>query len=566
MDETSTFDVVVVGSGAGGMVAALAARERGLSVLVIEKSDRYGGTSAVSGGAIWFPVNGASKDTRETALAYLKAVTRGAVPEAKLARYVDTGPEVLEFLKRHDVHYYVHPMLSYPDYHQGATDALPRGRTLFAKPVDGQLLGEEFFALRETYPELKLFSHISIDIPESAVVGGKAPGWKRMLARILASYWLDRRWRKRTHRDRRLTLGNALVGGLRAAMLQKGIPLWLDSRMTSLRICDGQIRGVTLEHQGRERVVVATRGVILACGGFEQSQALREKYFEQATSARWSATPRDNNTGDGLLAALAVGADVEFMGEAWWAPTVPTPSKQAPNVVRNISLFYERGFPHSIMVNRLGQRFTNEAASYHQVGQGMLRDNAATRSNLPCWIVFDATFRKRYPLGPLLPGSLAPDSKLPPGWIDSFLFRAASLDALATKIGVDPSALAQTVQRFNRFAADGVDADFGRGGNPYDLYFGDPTHAPSPVLGALETAPFYALRVDLGDLGSKGGLKTDEHARVLDRGGRPIPGLYATGNVSGSVMGEAYPGAGATLGAATAFALAAVRDIAEPVR
>lgn len=564
MSTQQTFDVVVVGSGAGGMLAAIRAHDLGLKSVVIEKTDRYGGTSAVSGGAIWIPNNGqtVTKDSAAAALRYLRATTQGKVPEAKLARFVDTAPQILPYLSSLGVHYYTHPTMSYPDYYPQLPDAVSSGRTMFVKPMDGAALGEEFFRMREAYPELKLLQRIALDVPEAAQIGHKAKGWKRLLIRLLAGYWGDVRWRRRTQRDRRLAIGNALIGGLRKAMAERGIPLQLKTRLRRITTEQGRITGIVAEQDGRELHISASRGVVLAAGGFEQSQELRDRYLDQPTSARWSATPRDNNVGEALQAALDVGADAEFLNEAWWTPTVPTPSTHSPNAVRGIALFFERGYPHSMAVNRLGKRFTNEICSYHQFGEAMLRDNAATGANLPCWLVFDATFRSKYPLGPLLPGHVVPDRKLPTEWLDNLLYRAESLDALAGKIGVPADALKASVQRFNGFARNGVDEDFGRGSTFYENYFGDPTHSPSRVLGEIVTAPFYAVRVDLGDLGTKGGPKTDEHARVLCKEGRPMPGLYAVGNVAGSVMGGSYPGAGATLASAMTFAYLAAADLA----
>ncbi|MEI6457341.1 MAG: FAD-dependent oxidoreductase [Pseudomonadota bacterium] len=563
MSDRISTDVVVVGSGAGGMLAAIRAHDLGLRVVLLEKSDRYGGTSAVSGGAIWIPNNGESphQDSPEQALAYLRAVTRGAVPEAKLQRYVESSPAMVAYLKAIGVRYYTHPTLSYPDYYPAAPGALPSGRTMFVEPLDGLVLGEEFFRLRETHPEYRLLGNISLDVVEGAQMLAKSKGWQRTLLGVILRYQSRLGWRRRTNRDRRLTNGTALIGGLRKALLERGIALRLKTRLTGLVMDQGRVTGVIAEQEGRLLQIAAAHGVILAAGGFEQSQALRDRYLEQPTQASWSATPRGNNAGEALQAALDVGADTAFMNEAWWAPTVPMPSAEAPNTVRNIPLFFERAYPHSLAVNRLGKRFTNEACSYHQFGQAMLKDQTETGANLPCWMVFDATFRRQYPLAGLMPGSVVPDAKLPPNWFDNLLYRANSLRELAAKIGVSAQTLEDTVRRFNADAVVGVDSEFGRGGNFHNLFYGDARHQPNQTLGPVQTAPFYAVRLDLGDIGTKGGAKTDEDARVLGMDGQPIPGLYAVGNVAGSVMGSAYPGAGATLGSSMTFAYVAVADM-----
>ena len=565
MDDAQDYDVIVVGSGAGGMLAAVRAHDLGLKTLVIERSDHYGGTSAVSGGALWIPANGESPnpDSPELSLDYLRAVTAGAVPEAKLRRYVEYAPRMIAHLKALGVRYFTHQELSYPDYYPFAPGALAAGRTMFVASTDGAVLGEEFFRLREADPSYRLFNRIAMDNEEGLAIAAQAKGWQLTLARLIFDYWGDIRWRLRTPRDRQLKLGGALIGGLRKALADRGIPLQLKTRMRTLLTENGRVTGLVAEQEGQVLHIGAARGVILACGGFEQSQTLRERYLDQPTMASWSATPRENNTGDGLLAALEVGADTEFLNEAWWAPTLPTPSAHAPNTVRNLAMFLERGYPHSLAVNRLGKRFVNEACSYHQFGQAMLRDNAATGANMPCWLVFDATFRRNYALGSMLPAQMVPDSKLPPEWLDNLLYRADTLAGLAAKLALPADALAATVARFNAGARQGVDEDFGRGGNFHNLFYGDARHTPNRTLGELITAPFYAVRLDLGDIGTKGGPKTDENARVMATDGQAIPGLYAIGNAAGSVMGGAYPGAGATLGAAMTFGCLAAADIAQ---
>ena len=562
MDDAQTVDVIVVGSGAGGMLAAIRAHDAGLKALLIERSDRYGGTSAISGGALWIPDNGGSPhpDSAARSLEYLHHITGGSVPGKKLERYVEAAPRMIRNLGELGVRYFTHPQLSYPDYYPFAPGALPSGRTMFVASMDGAELGEEFFRLRECDPTYRLFDRIGMDNEEGLCIAAQGRGWQLTLARLIFRYWTDFAWRRRTRRDRQLKLGAALAGGLRKALAERGVPLLLKTRMRQLLTESGRISGIVAEHEGQELRMRATRAVILACGGFEQSQVLRERHLAQPTMAAWSATPRDNNTGDGLLAAIEVGADTEFMDEAWWAPTLATPSREAPNTVRNLAMFLERGYPHSVAVNRLGKRFVNEACSYHQFGQAMLRDNAATGANMPCWLIFDASFRRKYALGALLPSMLLPDRKLPPDWLDNMVYRADSIPGLAAKIAVPPDALAGTLLRFNELARKGVDEDFGRGGNFHNLFYGDARHTPNRTLGEVISPPFYAVRLDLGDIGTKGGPRTDENARVIARDGQAIPGLYAIGNAAGSVMGGSYPGAGATLGAALTFACLAVAD------
>ena len=561
--ENSTYDVVIVGSGAGGMVAAIRAHDLGLKPIVIEKSDRYGGTSAVSGSGLWIVNNMFIKgrDSDEAGFEYLKATTGGKVAESMLWRYIRTGQRLVEFLREAGVEYYLNPALKYPDYHPEAPGATAEGRALFIKPFDGKLLGDEFFNLRESYPEFKLMDRITIDLDEGGAMIMRAPGWMWVLIRNLARYWFDLPWRFKTYRDRKLAHGNALVGRLRKAMLDRDIPLVLKARMLNLETDEGKIVGVNIDCDGRAVTLKARRGVILAAGGYEQSPELRAKYLPCKTQTTWSVTPRGNNTGDGLLAALDAGADTDALNEAWWTPSVAIPSPTSPNNTRNHGVFFERGLPHSLCVNQLGVRFVNEACSYHRFGEAMMEDDAKTGANVPCWIIFDSRFRKKYPLGGLLPSAAKPDFMLPRNWLSTFLHKADSIAELAAKVGLPAPALEATVNRFNVLAEAGEDTDFNRGRDFFNLYQGDPFHKPNPCLGPVSKGPFYAVRLDLGDLGSKGGPKTDENARVLATDGTPIQGLYAVGNCAATVMGDAYPGAGVTLGTTMTFGFLAASHI-----
>jgi 3-oxosteroid 1-dehydrogenase len=561
------FDVIVVGSGAGGMVSALRAHDLGLNVLVIEKSDRYGGTSAVSGAGLWIPNNPyiRDRDNADKAFDYLKKTTEGLAPEDMLRRYVDYGPRIVDYLNEVGVEYYVNPDLHYPDYHPDVEGALPHGRAMFVKPFDGATLGKEFFNLRESYPEFKLLDRITIDLDEGSAMIHQKRGWMLMLAKQILRYWLDIPWRLKTYRDRRLAHGNALIGGLRKAMLQRGIPLSLKTGMLRLIQEDGRITGIVADCDGQEIELRAARGVILAAGGYEQSSELRARHLPKNSQVSWSVTPRGNNVGDALLAARAVGAkiDEDLLGECWWAPSIAFPSKTSPNIPRNIGIFFERGFPHSLCVNRLGKRFTNEACSYHLFGQAMIADHAASGANQPCWMIFDSRYRRNYPLGALMPGRAVPDSRLPPNWMDTVLYRADTVAALADKIGIPAPELATTITRFNASARQGVDEEFGRGSNFYNAFLGDPKHKPNACLGEIEKGPFYACRLDLGDLGSKGGPVTNIDGQVMGMDEKPIDGLYAVGNCASTLMGRAYPGAGVTLGSTMIFGYLAASHLGQ---
>ena len=557
-------EVLVVGSGAGALLAAIRAHDLGFKVMVIEKTDRYGGTSAPSGGGIWIPNNHGitEQDSYEAALTYFKACTQGLVPEEKLRAYLDTAPEMVEYM-RNEVGVKYNPVAGYSDYCQFLPGASDTGRTMFVEPVDAGILGDDFFALREADMGAKLFGRIALDYYDGQLLGARAKGWKRKVFSLIWNYWSDLGWRAKTRRDRRVTMGSALIAGLRIGMQHRNIPLLLNTNLEQLVVANGRVEGAVVSQNANTFTIHSSQGVILGAGGFEQNQQLRDAHLPVQTKVEWSVTPMHGNTGNAIVAGQNIGAATEFMHEAWWAPTVRIPAADTPNVNMRSALFIERSYAHSLCVNRLGKRFCNEAMSYNDFGHEMIRDNAETGANMPCWFIFDASYRKKNILGRIMPGSIMPDSSLPPEWWDTVLYRAPSVSALAQKIGIDPSTLENTIQTFNGYAKTGVDLEFNRGHYSFDRFYCDPRHQPNPSLGALETGPFYAIRVDLGDLGSKGGLKVDKDANVLDTHDQPIAGLYAIGNNSGAVTASSYPGAGGTLGPALTFGYRAANHIAK---
>ncbi len=554
------FDVIVVGSGAGAMVAAICAHDLGQSVVVLEKADVYGGTTAISGGAVWVPCNhqieaSGGTDSYDAALTYLKAATRGMVVEARLRAYLDHAPQMVRYLEQKTRVRY-RSMPHYSDYYPSLPGAKTGYRTMDPVPFDAARLGHEFDRLRAPSPGTLIGGRVGMTAGEAHAILAKERGWLLLVVRRFARYWLDVRWRFRSKRDRRLTLGNALVGSLRRSMMDRDIPLWLNTALDSIATDGRGIAGITAIQPGKAIRIGANRGVILAAGGFEHNQAMREQYLPKPTNSEWTTTP-STNTGDAIRAAQQVGAQLAFMNMAWWAPTVFVPGKE-----KRRALFVERALPGSVIVNRLGRRFVDEAAPYSDIVTAMYADHEKTGANLPAWLIFDADFRRKYPCGPLLPGMVRADSALPKNWADTVYFKAHSLDALAARIEVDAAGLAETVQRMNSYAVSGVDSEFGKGGNDFDRYYGDVNVKPNPCLGPIAKPPFYALRIDAGDIGTKGGLLTDEHARVLRGDGQPIAGLYATGNTSAAVMGPSYPGAGSTIGPAMTFGFIAAHHLA----
>ncbi|WP_432262060.1 FAD-dependent oxidoreductase [Cupriavidus sp. TMH.W2] len=561
--QPSEFDVVVVGSGAGGMLAACRAADRGLSVVVLEKSGQYGGTSAVSGGGIWIPLNhhiapAGGQDDYATALEYVLACTGEHGDPQRVRAYLEQAPRMLQYLEQQaGVRYYTLPR--YADYFQKLPGAMPGYRALDPMPFDGARLREEFARLRPPSPGTLVAGRVAVTSAEAHALLCRAPGWLGLAVRQFARYWLDLGWRRKTRRDRRLTLGNSLVGGLRRAMMDRAIPLWLDTALQDLIVEDGTVRGVRAVQDRRTVEIRALRGVILAAGGFERNQAMREQYLPQPTRAAWSATP-PNNTGDAIRAAQAAGAGVALMSHVWGAPTVHVQGEE-----KQRALFIERAMPGCLVVNGQGRRFVNEAAPYSEFVPAMYRDHEKTGSSVPAWMVFDATFRHKYPCGPILPGSVMPDRSIPAS-LAGILVRADTLAQLAQQIGVDADGLAESVARMNGYAATGVDEEFGKGDNLFDTYYSDPAVRPNPCLAPIGKAPFYAVRIDAGDIGTKGGLATDASARVLRDDGSAIAGLFAIGNTSASVMGTSYPGAGSTLGPAMTFGFIAADVLSQHAR
>lgn len=561
---TETFDVIVVGSGAAGMTVAMRARDQGMNVLVVEKAHKYGGTSATSGGVAWIPNHGlgGSTDTREEALTYLDGVIKQEVNRRKLEAFVDTGADLLRYMGEQGINFIPMP---WPDYFA----ELPGSRTdrsLVLPMWDGRRLGDKFPLVREQFPRFKLFNRYAMNLEETFTIAARAKGWKKALLRVIGRYWLDRSTRRLTRRDRWFTSGNALIGPMLERLDAKGVEIRLETRLDELVVADGRVTGVRVSRFGTTHEIAARHGVVICAGGFEWNQQLRDRFYPVKTSIWWSSTPQGANAGEALIAAEAAGASTEHTGEGWWAPTMILPSASASNFEEVHQAIFDVGRPGSVCVNRNGDRFVNESCSYDRFGSAMVEDQKRSGANLPCWLVFDRSFREKFTAGGILPSAIMPDRSIPVDWWGHYIFKADSIGDLARQLHLDPAKLDGVVKYMNNAAMTGDDPQFGRGSTIYDKTFGDPTCKPNPALGPIARAPFYAIPVHLGDLGTKGGLKTDHLARVLDGQDQPIPGLYAAGNASGSPFGLNYPGAGGTIGPAMVFGFIAANDIAAQVR
>ncbi|TIC83244.1 FAD-binding protein [Nocardioides sp. GY 10113] len=538
------YDVVVVGSGAAGFATALGAVDEGLSVLILESTDHWGGNSAMSGGGMWLPANPLMRrdgvlDSRQEALAYLERCVgdagRATSRERKEA-FVDGVADFVDTAERYGMELVRAP--DYADYYP----ELPGGkigRAVEHKPFNIRRIGgwwstcQAPAALPATTDDVWLLGR-AWSTPSGFVRGA------RLVGRTLGA----------------LARGQVPAGigaGLMASFLdvvvqQRGAELWLSSPMEDLVVREGRVVGVRVRREGRSLVVGARRGVMLAGGGFDANRALRREHH----GIDGSPSGAPGNLGRPIEIAAAHGAALELMDDAWWGVSTAPTEVSAPGF-----LVGERSFPFSIIVDGRGDRFANESESYVDLGHHMLEHD----KDGAYWMITDRRhalrYLRSYALDPRAAKALRAEGKM---------VKADTLEELAGLIGVDPGRLSATVERFNGFARAGVDGDFGRGNSAYDRYYSDPLVRPNPNLGPLEKRPFTAVRLVIGDLGTKGGVLTDGRGRALREDGTVIDGLYAAGNNSASVMGRTYPGPGSTIGPAVVFGLRAARTMARSTR
>ena len=552
------YDVVVVGSGAAGMVAALTAAHQGLSTVVVEKAPHYGGSTARSGGGVWIPNNevlqkDGVKDSADAARTYLHSIIGDVVPADKIDTYLQRGPEMLSFVLKHS------PLKlcwvpNYSDYYPETPGGKASGRSVEPKPFDAKKLGADLKGLEPPYGKVPL----NVVVMQQDYV--RLNQLKRHPRGVLRSLKVGARtmWAQATGKNL-VGMGRALIAPLRLGLRDAGVPVLLNTAMTDLYVEDGVVQGILVRdtqapESAEPQLIRARRGVILGSGGFEHNEQMRVKYQRAPITTEWTVGAVAN-TGDGILAAEKLGAALDVMEDAWWGPTVPLVG--APWFALS-----ERNSPGSIIVNMAGKRFMNESMPYveacHHMYGGQYGQGPGPGENIPAWLVFDQRYRDRYIFAGLQPGQ-----RIPTKWMESgVIVKADTLAELAAKTGLPAEEFQHTVERFNGFARSGVDQDFKRGESAYDRYYGDPTNKPNPNLGEINQGPFYAAKMVPGDLGTKGGVVTDNDGRALRDDGSVIKGLYAAGNVSAPVMGHTYPGPGGTIGPAMTFGYLAALHIA----
>lgn len=534
MNEGSlSFDVVVLGSGGAGLLAARRARDEGATVAVVEKSDRIGGTTAMSGGVLWVPANPHmlevdAPDGRDDALAYLRRVAGEPTTDELLETFVAQGPAMIRYLEARTPLRFV--AVARPDYHPEWAGGKLAGRSLDNEPYDAVRLGARRGLLRISphYPPITYRERYAWGRPEKF-------DWGLIADRLSRGM---------------VTLGAALVGGLLESCLEAGVQLFTRTRGRALRRRDGRVDGVdVVDGSGRATLLEAARGLVVATGGFEWNTDMG-RHFLRGPERAPATFPA--NRGEGILMGSAIGAQLGNMTEAAWCPMVRIPGEEYDGHPVSRLIVEERSRPGSIIVNRQGRRFVNEAMSYNDIVKAFHAFDPALYdyANLPAYLVFDGWFRRRYHVTTVMPDDP------PPAWWRT----ADTLEELARALAIDPAALRQTVERFNAHAAAGVDPDFGRGESAHDRFNGDRECGPNPCLGPLATPPFHAVELFPGTVGTKGGLRCDGRARVLDVWGAVIPGLYACGSAMASSMGIGYPGAGGMLGSGMTFGYVAGED------
>ncbi|MEV4235406.1 FAD-dependent oxidoreductase [Nocardia sp. NPDC049737] len=553
-DWDHTTDFLVVGSGAG-VVGALRAHALGKDVLVVEKSDLLGGSTCMSGGVMWLPNNplmqreGVS-DSLDTAMAYFDSVVGDAGPASSPARrltYVNSGIEMVAFLESEGLKF--RRCEGYSDYYagvRGIEGGSARGRSIEPEIFDKKKLGAWCDRIRPGFAGSMVIYTVEaapmslmrtrIGMATIARVGRRTVGGLIRGQKLAAN-------------------GAALIARLVDALLRREVPIWTESALTDLVVEDGRVVGAVIHREGRDVRVRSRDGILLAAGGFARNETMRKEHSDGLpVGADWtSANPGD--TGEAIRIAEGLGAATDMLDEAWWMPSWIMPDG-TPGMCLS-----ERCKPGSLIVDAKGLRYFNEACSYQEAGQQMYARHRESGAAIPSWLIIDSRHRSRYVFG-MAPAGFTPKHLITGGTLK----RADTLEDLARQCDIPADTLRETIDRFNLFAENGVDEDFHRGEGDHERFYGDRTHQPNPSLGPIEKGPFYAAALYPGDIGTSGGLLCDEFSRVLNTDYEPIPGLYATGNCTASVMGRKYLGAGASIAASAVFGYVAADHASSDAR
>ncbi|MFV0632531.1 FAD-binding protein [Demequina sp.] len=524
-------DLLVAGSGAAAISAAIAGADEKLSVLVVESTDKWGGTTAISGGGLWMPAHPdmdklGKHDSPEKVREYMD-VTIGDVgpassPERREA-YIANVPVVYNEWKRLGIRWAL--SADYPDYYPDKPGGMDGGRAIETEPFDSKLLGGWFSASRAQLP-------VPIKTDDVWLL---SRAWSSRTGFVRGAQFVGRTLKGVVAGKKYYGFGGAYMGHLMKTAIDLGVEVRLRTPITAvIKDDEGRVIGAEVASPAGVKRIRTRAGVMLGTGGFAHHKEWRLKHhgIEGYTSAP------EGDTGSGIQVGIDAGADVALMDDAWWGASILMPGGHAQFSVN------ERSDPYSIIVDQSGQRFCNESASYIDVGHAIL-ERDKTVPAIHSWMITERRHHKKFLNNAAIQGL----SKLKKA---GSVVEADTIEELAWKLGMDEDTLKATVARFNGFCRTGVDEDFERGRTAYDNYYGDPS-LKNPNLGPIEKGPFRAFKIVPGDLGTKGGLLTDEHARVLDTAGQPIEGLYAAGNTTASVMGRTYPGAGSTIGPATVF-------------
>lgn len=551
-------DVLVFGTGAAGLTAALVAAIEGLDVALFEKSAFAGGTTATSGGSLWVPgaapILQATPDVDvERARRYLLTELGPWVRQDLLEAFLDASPEAIDYLARHSEVRFAHA--TNPDYHADQPFGSATGHAITALPFDGRLLGADFARLKPPRDVFMVLGGMMVgrrEIPILVRPFSSLYALRRTVG-LLARHALDR---LQYPRGTRLLIGNALVARYLYSLRRRGVSVEYETRLIDLHRENGRIAGAIVETDGRQRLVRARRGVILATGGIAHSGPLRTELM--ASHPHDYSMADEADTGDGVSAARRVGAAIDgaVPNPAYWSPA-SIRTKPDGSQTLWIHGHMDRGKPGLIAVDASGQRFVNEADSYHDFVIAMFGADGR-KPAIPAYLICDHRFVRKYGVGLVRPLV----SRIAPFVRDGYLIRADSIEGLAQRVGIDQVALRQSIEKYNADARNGTDSEFGRGSRILNRFNGDPEQQPNPCVRPIECPPYYALKVWPCSIGTTVGLATDANSRVLDQAGVPLQGLYACGNDVTSVMRGFYPGPGATLGPAVVFAYRAARHLA----